>query len=182
MPGMGGSGGYSNNNPLVANAFSHSAFVTSLLWIISIAFGVMLIAIITKGLLRFNLSDVGLREARARSYLRLSFGAIWLFDGILQFQSSMPLGLANDVVQPATAGTPGWLDSLMVHGIAVWNAHPIALADGTAWIQVGIGILLLVSNGNTGRVAAAVSVGWATMIWLIGNGAGGVFQSSSNIL
>ncbi|MDH2903214.1 MAG: SCO family protein [Actinomycetota bacterium] len=181
MPGMGG-GGYSVNNPLVANAFTHSVLVTCMLWIIAIAFGVMVTAIVTRGVLRFNLSPAGLSEPRSRSYLRLSFGALWLVDGILQFQASMPLGLANNVVQPAMSGTPGWLHSLMLHGISVWNAHPIALADATAWIQVGIGILLLVSNGGVGRVAAAVSVGWAGMIWLVGNGAGGIFQSTSTIL
>ncbi|NNN08557.1 MAG: SCO family protein [Acidimicrobiaceae bacterium] len=181
MPGMGG-GGYSNNNPIVANAFTHSVLVTCMLWIIGIAFVVMVFAVVTRGVLRFNLSEKGLNEARSRSYLRWAFGAMWLFDGILQFQVSMPLGLANNVVQPATAGTPGWLHALMLHGISLWNAHPIALADATAWIQVGIGVLLLVSNGGIGRVAATLSVGWAGMIWLIGNGAGGIFQTSSNIL
>jgi cytochrome oxidase Cu insertion factor (SCO1/SenC/PrrC family) len=181
MPGMGGAG-YSNSNPLVANAFTHSVLVTCVLWIIGIAFGVMVFAVATRSVLRFNLSEAGLAEARNRSYLRMAFGAIWLFDGILQFQVSMPLGLANNVVQPALAGTPGWLHSLMLHGISIWNAHPIALADGTAWIQVGIGVLLLVSNAAVGRAAAAVSVGWAGLIWMIGNGAGGIFQPSSNIL
>jgi len=181
MPGMGGLH-YSYTNPLVTNAFTHSVFVSSMLWIIAIAFGVMVYAVATRRVLTFNLSSAGLAEARSRSYLRLAFGAIWLFDGILQFQVSMPLGLANSVVAPASAGTPGWLHHLMLDGIAIWNSHPLALADGTAWIQVGIGVLLLVSNGRAGRAAAAVSVGWASMIWLVGNGAGGIFQSSSNIL
>jgi cytochrome oxidase Cu insertion factor (SCO1/SenC/PrrC family) len=178
---MGGAG-YSNSNPLVASTFTHSVLVTCALWIIAIAFAVMVASIASRRVLRFNLSEVGLAEARNRSYLRMAFGAIWLFDGILQFQVSMPLGLANNVVQPALVGTPGWLHSLMLHGISIWNAHPIALADGTAWIQVGIGVLLMVSNAGVGRAAAAVSAGWAALIWLIGNGAGGIFQSSNNIL
>ena len=181
MPGMGGLH-YSYTNPLVTNAFTHSVFVTSMLWIIGIAFVVMVGAVATRRVLLFNLSAAGLAEPRNRTYLRMAFGAIWLFDGILQFQASMPLGLANSVVAPASAGTPGWLHHLMLDGITIWNSHPLALADGTAWIQVGIGVLLLASNGAVGRAAAALSVGWASMIWLLGNGAGGVFQSSSNIL
>jgi cytochrome oxidase Cu insertion factor (SCO1/SenC/PrrC family) len=179
---MGGGKGYSITNSLVTNAFTHSVFVTCMLWIIGIAFCVMVFSVLTRRILLFNLSPAGLAEPRNRTYLRMAFGAIWLFDGILQFQAAMPLGLANNVVGPAMTGTPGWLHSLMLHGISVWNSHPLALADGTAWIQVGIGVLLLVSNGVVGRVGAAVSVGWAAMIWLIGNGAGGIFQSSSNIL
>jgi cytochrome oxidase Cu insertion factor (SCO1/SenC/PrrC family) len=181
MPGMGGLK-YSFNNPLVSSSFTHSVILACGLWIIGIAFAVLLTSVVTRRVLVFNLSAEGLSEPRSRSYLRLAFGAIWLFDGILQFQVSMPLGLANGVVAPAMAGTPGWLHSLMQHGINIWNSHPIALADGTAWIQVGIGILLLVSNNKVGRGAAAVSVGWAFMIWLVGNGAGGIFQPTSSIL
>ena len=130
----------------------------------------------------FNLSSAGVNEPRNRTYLRMAFGAIWLVDGVLQFQASMPLGLANNVVAPMASGTPHWLHVLMNDGVGIWNNHPIALAVGTAWIQVGIGIVLLVSNSTLGRCAAGVSVGWAGLIWLIGNGAGGIFQSSSSLL
>lgn len=181
MPGMGGLK-YSDVNSLVTTAFQHQVFVTSLLWIIGIAFVVMVYSVLTRRVLSFNLSEAGLSEVRSRSYLRLAFGALWLFDGILQFQVAMPLGMANGVVAPATDGTPNWLHHLMLDGITIWNSHPLTLASGTAWIQIGIGLLLLVSNGVAGRVGAAISVGWASMIWVLGNGAGGVFQSSSSIL
>jgi len=181
MPGMGGLK-YSDVNSLVTTAFQHQVFVTSLLWIIGIAFVVMVYSVVTRRVLSFNLSASGLAEVRSRSYLRVAFGALWLFDGILQFQVAMPLGMANGVVAPATDGTPSWLHHLMLDGITIWNSHPLTLASGTAWIQIGIGLLLLVSNGAAGRVGAAISVGWASMIWVLGNGAGGVFQSSSTIL
>ena len=181
MPGMGGSS-FTNTNPLVVSLFHHSAFETSASWIIAIALALLVVASILRRVTTFNLSAGGLHEARSRTYLRMAFGALWLVDGFLQFQASMPLGLANGVVAPAAAGTPSWLHALMFDGIGIWNNHPIALAVGTAWIQVGIGLLLLVSNATIGRVAAAVSVGWATMIWLVGNGAGGIFQSTNSIL
>lgn len=181
MPGMGANP-LSDVNSLVTAAFQHQVFVTSLLWIIAIAFLVMVYSVASRRVLSFNLSAPGLAEARARTYLRLGFGALWVFDGILQFQVAMPLGLANSVVAPATAGTPGWLQHLMTYGITMWNSHSLTLASATAWIQVGIGLLLLASNGSAGRVAAAISVGWGSMVWLVGNGAGGIFQSSSSIL
>jgi cytochrome oxidase Cu insertion factor (SCO1/SenC/PrrC family) len=173
---------YSYTNPLVTAAFTHRVFVTSLMWIIGVAFVAMVFSVVTRRVLVFNLSASGLGEARSRSYVRMAFGALWLVDGILQFQVSMPLGLANSVVAPMSVGTPSWLHHLMLDGISIWNAHPLALAAGTAWIQVGIGLVLLVSNGPLGRVGAGVSVGWAALVWLVGNGAGGVFQSSSTIL
>ena len=181
MPGMGPNS-YSITNPLVTSLFKHSAFVTDGMWIIGIAFIVMVIGVATRRVLVFNLSDLGLAEPRSRTYLRVAFGVMWVVDGLLQFQVSMPLGLGNLVVAPAADGTPSWLHRLITHGVVIWNSHPIALADGAAWIQVGVGILLVSSNAKVGRAAAAVSVGWAALIWLVGNGAGGFFTPGNNFL
>jgi len=167
---------------LVVHLFRHALFVTGALWICAAAFIFLVVLIATRTIFRFNLLPEGADEPRARTYLRWSFGTIWLVDGILQFQSSMPLGLANEVVRPMAAGTPSWLHSWMIHGINIWNAHPISLATGVAWFQVGLGLVLLVSRGRTGRWAALVSVVWAAGIWLIGNGAGGIFVRGATIL
>ncbi|MCU1363762.1 MAG: hypothetical protein JWM55_1590 [Acidimicrobiaceae bacterium] len=181
MPGMSRNN-VSVTNPLVVSLFRHSVFVSSVYWIIAVALVVLLGATLVRRLNTFNLSAGGLEEPRARTILRLAFGAIWVFDGILQFQPGMPLGLANNVVQPTIAGAPTWLHPLMNSAIHLWNAHPIALATGTAWIQVGIGLGLIVSNAGVGRVIAVAAAGWAALIWLIGNGAGGAFASGSSIL
>lgn len=159
--------------------FHHALFVSSVLWVGGIAFLFLVAVMATRRIFSFNLSREGMDEPRARTYLRWTFGALWLIDGVLQFQAAMPLGLANNVVAPMAASTPSWLHSLMFHGIAVWNSHPITLAVGTAWLQIGIGLVLLVSNGRTGRWMGGVSALWAGLIWLIGNGAGGIFISGS---
>jgi cytochrome oxidase Cu insertion factor (SCO1/SenC/PrrC family) len=169
-------------NFLVVHLFRHALFVTAALWICAVAFLLLVALIASRAIFRFNIFPEGTEEPRARTFLRWSFGAIWLVDGILQFQVSMPLGLANDVVRPTAAGTPGWLHSLMIHGINIWNAHPISLATGVAWFQVGLGLIILVSRGRTGRWAALVSVFYAAGIWLIGNGAGGIFAQGATIL
>lgn len=181
MPGMSHNN-VSTSNVIVQGLFRHDIYVTSVYWIIALALVCLLGASVLRRLNSFNLSPEGLGEPRARTYLRIAFGVIWLFDGILQFQPSMPLGLANDVVQPTIAGAPTWLHSLMYSAIHLWNTHPTSLATGTAWIQVGIGLGLIVSNATIGRLAALVGAGWAALIWLIGNGAGGAFASHSSIL
>jgi cytochrome oxidase Cu insertion factor (SCO1/SenC/PrrC family) len=181
MPGMNPNV-YNLSNPLIVSLFRHALFVTGLLRLTIIAMAMMLALVLSRRILHFNLSPEGLNEPRARTYLRWGFGIIWLVDGLLQFQVSMPLGLANDVVSPLTANTPSWLHSLMNHGIFIWNTHPINLAVGVAWLQVGIGLVLLVSNGMTGRIAGLVSGLWAAVVWLIGNGAGGIFVSGASFL
>ncbi len=181
MPGMNPNK-INLSNALIVSLFRHALFVTGMLRLTLIAVVLMLILVGTRWILRFNLSPAGLNEPRARTYLRWGFGAVWLIDGILQFQVSMPLGLANNVIQPLTANTPSWLHSLMAHGILIWNSHPINLAVGTAWLQVGIGLALLASNGITGRIAGLVSACWAALIWLIGNGAGGLFVTGTSFL
>jgi cytochrome oxidase Cu insertion factor (SCO1/SenC/PrrC family) len=173
---------FSYTNPFIVSIFKHALFVSAIFWIIAIALVLIAASFVTKRISLFNLSEAGLSEPRARTYLRFIFGFIWLVDGILQFQPAMPLGMASGVVQPMAEGTPSWLHSLMLDGVGLWNMHPIALAVGTAWIQIGIAVLLIVSNDKVSRVAGGVSATWAGLIWLIGNGAGGIFQSSSSIL
>ena len=173
---------FSYTNPVIVSIFKHAIYVSAVLWIIGIALFLVLGATLAKRITLFNLSPDGVGEPRARTYLRFIFGAIWLIDGILQFQPSMPLGMATGVVKPMAVGTPHWLHSLMLGGVGIWNAHPIALAVGTAWLQIGIGVLLVVSNGKVSRFVGALSAAWAALIWLIGNGAGGIFQSTSSIL
>ncbi len=181
MPGMNPNT-LNLSNALVVALFRHALFVTSLLRLTIIAMAFMLVLALTRRILRFNLSPEGVNEPRARTYLRWSFGLIWLVDGILQFQVSMPLGLANNVVRPLEANTPAWLHALMSHGVLLWNSHPINLAVGVAWLQVGIGLVLLASNGLTGRIVGLVSAGWAALVWLIGNGAGGIFVTGASFL
>ena len=181
MPGMNPNT-YSLSNALIVALFRHALFVTGLFRLTLIAMVLMIALVLSRRILRFNFSAEGTNEPRARTYLRWSFGVIWLVDGILQFQVSMPLGLANNVVAPLRANTPSWLNALMSHGIFLWNSHPINLAVGVAWLQVGIGRIRLVWDGVTGRIAGLVSALWAALVWLIGNGAGGIFVSGASFL
>ena len=84
MPGMSRNN-VSLNNPIIVSLFRHSAFVSSVYWIIAVALLVLLAATLLRRLNTFNLSREGLGEPRARTLLRIAFGIIWVFDGILQF-------------------------------------------------------------------------------------------------
>ena len=47
--------------------------------------------------------SAGAAEARGRRLLRVGFGLLWIFDGILQAQPKMAGGLATQVIQPTAA-------------------------------------------------------------------------------
>ena len=88
----------------------------------------------------------------------------------------MPLGMTPGVVQPAASSSPGWVQHLVGHGITIWTNHPIAAAASAVWIQVGIGVFLLVApRGRWSQGAGLVSVGWGLVVWVFGEAFGGIF-------
>src|SRR5262249_38407236 len=105
MPGM-------NSGPNPASPILVSAFRSALLqqWvIIALIFLLLLIAwggpgIATTGWLTGALrggtavATQAWREPRAQRILRIGFGVLWLFDGLLQAQPQMAGGLADQVI------------------------------------------------------------------------------------
>ncbi len=117
-----------------------------------------------------------LAEAPARRLLRIGIGLLWIFDGILQAQPGMAVGLPSQVIQPTAASSPSWVQHLVNWAGTSWSYHPIEAAAGAVWIQVGIGIwLLLASRGRMSRLAGLTTVGWGLVVWVFGESFGGVF-------
>jgi len=115
-------------------------------------------------------------EPRARRLLRIGFGIIWIFDGILQAQAAMPLGLPSEVIQPSAATSPGWVQHIVNWGVRGWTYHPVNAAAAAVWIQVGIGIwLLTAARGRWSRLGGLASTGWGLVVWVFGEAFGGVF-------
>ncbi len=74
--------------------------------------------------------------------------------GILQAQPQMPGGLADQVIQPTASTSPGWVQHLVNYGVNLWDYHPITAATASVWIQVGIGLwMLLAVRGWSARLA-----------------------------
>jgi len=115
-------------------------------------------------------------EPAARRLLRISFGLIWVFDGILQAQPAMATGLPSQVIAPTAASSPGWVQHLVNWGGTSWSYHPIEAGAAAVWIQVGIGIWLIVAPaGLWSRAAGLVSAGWGLVVWAFGESFGGIF-------
>lgn len=115
-------------------------------------------------------------EPNGRRFLRIAFGLLWILDGLLQVQSGMPLGMPTGVVRPAATGSPGWVHHVVNAGLTIWGNHPVAAAASVVWIQLAIGIALLVApRGRWSRAAGAAALGWALVVWVFGEAFGAIF-------
>jgi cytochrome oxidase Cu insertion factor (SCO1/SenC/PrrC family) len=115
-------------------------------------------------------------EPSWRQLLRYGFGVIWLFDGILQAQPKMAVGLPSGVIEPIAASSPHWVQTVVNWAGTAWSYHPMQAGASAVWIQVGIGVwLLAAARGPLSRLAGLVSVGWGLVVWAFGESFGGIF-------
>ncbi|MDA8044433.1 MAG: hypothetical protein M0Z30_04225 [Actinomycetota bacterium] len=186
MGGMGG-GGRNPNDPTVVSAFHHALLIDGL-----VVAGLLAVVFLVwrrsrTALLRRAAASGGSAQPPAgpgaergepagRRLIRVGFGLLWLLDGILQGQASMPLGLIPRVVVPAGTGSPGWVHHVAGWVIPVWAAHPVTAAASVVWIQVGIGLFLLTSGrGGWSRLAGGAGAAWGLIVWTFGEAFGSVF-------
>src|ERR1700733_10188208 len=117
-----------------------------------------------------------LAEPAWRQLLRVGFGLLWIFDGILQAQPKMAVGLPSQVIEPAAASSPPWVQHVVNWAGTNWSYHPMQAGASAVWIQVGIGIWVLVAaRGPLARLAGLASVGWGLVVWVFGESFGGIF-------
>jgi cytochrome oxidase Cu insertion factor (SCO1/SenC/PrrC family) len=122
-------------------------------------------------------------EAPARRLLRVSFGLLWIFDGILQGQASMPLGMAPQVIEPAATTSPSWVQHLVNAMATVWSYHPVSVPAAAVWIQVGLGVwLLAASKGTWSRLGGVATVAWGLVVWMFGEAFGQIFAPGQSWL
>jgi len=120
---------------------------------------------------------------RARSFLRVALGAVWILDGLLQAQPGMPAGFAGGILAPAAAGQPGWLATLLHWEMGVWQAHPVHLTVATVLIQMGIGVAILAGGDSwVGRLGLRSSIVWGLAVWLMGEGLGGLLGPGASVI
>jgi hypothetical protein len=114
----------------------------------------------------------------ARRALQLALAAIWLLDGVLQYQSSMFTTAFVRMIGQTSAGNPG-----VVAGPINWNAtlverHLVLVNAIFATIQLLIG--LGIAWRPTVRLALAASVVWSLGVWWFGEGLGGVLSGAAS--
>jgi hypothetical protein len=130
-----------------------------------------------------GVTRAGGAEPAARRMLRIGFGVLWIFDGLLQAQPAMAAGLPSGVIEPAAATSPSWVQHLVNWAGTTWSFHPIQASASAVWIQVGIGAwLITASSGRLSRLGGLVSAGWGLVVWVFGESFGGIFGPGLSVL
>ncbi len=163
MPGM--NSGLNSDNPTLVAAFRSALLHQGIIVLVVLVVLAVAWAAIREWMRPPGSGDAGPGETMAepawRQLLRVGFGILWIFDGLLQAQPAMAVGLPSQVIQPATAASPGWVQHLVNWAGTGWSYHPVQAGAAAVWIQIGIGVWLLTARrGPSSRLAGLASVGW----------------------
>ncbi len=172
MPGM--SSGLKSNSPIIISAFHQALFYQFLLVLLLGSIGLAFWVQSRSRVLRLEIPSVPAKsEPLARRVIRLGFGLLWILDGFLQMQSSMPLGFTSQVVKPVASNSPAWISTFMGFFEGVWNYHPVTSATAIVWIQIGLGLWLIVSGDTKwSRYGGLTAFVWGLFVWGAGEGFG----------
>ena len=114
----------------------------------------------------------------ARRMLQLGLAAIWLLDGVLQYQSFMFTKAFGQMIGATSSGNPGVVAHPINWNVTLVEHHLVLLNTIFATIQLLLG--LGIAWRPTVRVALAASVVWSLGVWWFGEGLGGVLNGTAD--
>jgi len=114
----------------------------------------------------------------ARRLLQLGLAAIWLLDGVLQYQSVMFDRGFSQMLASTAAGNPGVIAHPITWAAGIIAHHPASTNAASATIQLLLG--LGIACRATIRPALAASIVWSVAVWWFGEGLGGVLNGTAS--
>jgi hypothetical protein len=120
-------------------------------------------------------AEAGRTAVDGRRVLQLGLAALWLLDGVLQYQSWMFTKGFGQMLAGAASGNP-----VVIAAPITWDAHlvehyPVLLNAVFATIQLLLG--LGIAWRPTLKVALGASIAWSLAVWWFGEGLGGVLAT-----
>lgn len=117
---------------------------------------------------------------RAYRWMVWGLGGLWVVDGLLQAQPLMVTRFIGGFLAPLTSGQPAPLSQLIGFSARIWTVNPIACNEIATWVQIGIGLLILLGGQSVGRrIGLWASIVWGTAVWVFGEALGSLFVSGS---
>ncbi len=115
-----------------------------------------------------------------RRALQLVLAAVWLLDGVLQYQARMYSQAFARMLAAMADGNPSVIARPITWNAALVGQHLVLLNTVFATIQLLLG--LGIAFRPTVRAALAASVVWSVAVWWLGEGLGGVLNGGANPL
>jgi len=119
----------------------------------------------------------GLDRRRA---LQLGLAAIWLLDGVLQYQPAMYTRAFGQMLAGTAVGNPAIIARPITWEASLLSHHLVALNTTFATIQLLLGLGIAIRP--TVRLALAASIVWSVGVWWFGEGLGGVLSGGASPL
>lgn len=113
--------------------------------------------------------------------LMICLGGFWLLDGILQLQPAMfTSAFVNTILAPNLRGQPSFIEHIITFGIHVFSVNMFYFNLASGLIQLLIAALLIFPfNDRAQRFGLWLSVVWALIIWIFGEGLGNLFTGGA---
>ncbi|HMD22627.1 MAG TPA: hypothetical protein VKH61_00915, partial [Streptosporangiaceae bacterium] len=112
-----------------------------------------------------------------RRALQLALGALWLLDGMLQFQPSMFGHGFPQMLSGSAQGNPAVVARPITWSAGIIGHHVVALNAVFAVSQLLLG--LGIAWRPAVKLALAGSVAWSLAVWWLGEGLGGVLAGTA---
>jgi hypothetical protein len=116
----------------------------------------------------------------ARRALQLGLAAIWLLDGVLQYQSFMYTKAFGQMLAGTAQGNPSVIARPITWDATLVEHHLVLVNTIFATIQLLLG--LGIAFRPTVRIALAASIAWAIGVWWFGEGLGGILDGGASPL
>lgn len=116
--------------------------------------------------------------------IRLVLGILWIVDGVLQFQPEMPYGFLSVVIGPSIqAINNAGIERFLMIAYNTWLLHPFQVDALSGALQIFIGASYLSNRSAKAlKYISIISIIWAIVIWIFGEGFGGIPESGVSLL
>ena len=126
------------------------------------------------------------KEERSKipNTIRLVLGILWIVDGILQFQPEMPYGFLSVVIEPSIQAINNvGVEKFLMIAYNIWLLHPFQFDALSGSLQIFIGAAYLLNRSTKAlKYISFISIIWAIVIWIFGEGFGGIPESGVSLL
>jgi hypothetical protein len=116
----------------------------------------------------------------ARRALQLVLAAVWLLDGVLQYQGFMFTAGFNQMLAGTADGNPAVIAKPITWDATLVGHHLVLLNALFATIQLLLG--LGIAFRPTVKIALAASILWSLGVWWFGEGLGGILNGGASPL